>query len=336
MQPVRLTADNFTPPSRTPWGGTRIAERYKSACAQAGLRIGESWEVSVEPSFPSVIEGGGRLAEAIAADPRAWLGDDASYQQLSILVKLLDADDDLSVQVHPAMDDPTLADDESGKPESWVILDAVKGAGLYLGFRDGVTEDEVRRCTLGAGRLDELMTFVPVTSGDVFVIDAGTPHAIGAGVTLVEPQLVMPGKRGLTHRFWDWNRRYDTDGNRDPEGALRPLHVERSLAVTRWNAPRGDAFVATCRPTRATIVPGRDRIVDWSHFEVEDWSGDTTLEIDAPQRLSALTCVKGSATIEHDGGEVEIEQGRSVVIPAALGSHRVQMREAQIIVTRPR
>ena len=69
---------------------------------------------------------------------------------------------------------------------------------------------------------------------------------------------------------------------------------------------------------------------------MEDWSGDTTLEIDAPQRLSALTCVKGSATIEHDGGEVEIEQGRSVVIPAALGSHRVQMREAQIIVTRPR
>src|SRR5690606_5724972 len=135
--------------------------------------------------------------------------------------------------------DPALGPGESGKPEAWVVLEADAGAGLYLGFREGVHRADVERCIAAGGALDALMNFVPVTAGDAFVIEAGTPHAIGRGLTLLEPQFVAPGCTGITYRYWDWNRRYDAAGALDPAGAPRALHLARSLDVTRWDGPRG-------------------------------------------------------------------------------------------------
>lgn len=337
--PVRLRADNFTPATRTPWGGTRILSRYKAdlGVVAEGV-VGESWEISVEPSFPSRAHDDVLLTEMIAADPVAWLGAAAAerYGQCPLLVKLLDADEHLSVQVHPADEDPHLATDESGKPESWVVLDAKPGSGLYLGFRDGVGRADVEVCLAKQGALDELMTFVPVAPGDAFVIEAGTPHAIGAGVTLLEPQHVTPGRRGLTYRFWDWNRRYDERGRLHADGQPRELHVERSLAVTTWDAPRGEAFVHTCRRAAAPIARGgleRDRVVDWRWFEVERWSGSGAFEL-ATDRLLALTCVGGRVAIDTAGGELRLRRGESGVIPAAAGRELyVHGEDALLFVT---
>ena len=324
LEPELLQPDNFTPPTRTPWGGTRLLERYKRdvPLATRPTVVGESWEVSVEPSFPSRLVSGGTLAEAIARDPVGWLGAataEAYGDQTPLLVKLLDARDDLSVQVHPADGDPALAPDESGKPEAWVVLDADPGAALYLGFRDRVTREDVAACLAEQGPLDALLQRVPVSPGDAFVIRAGTPHAIGAGLTLLEPQLVRPGRRGLTYRFWDWNRRYDPRGRRSDDGQPRPLHVARSLEVTAWDAPRGEAFVATCRAHPTVLAAGpvtRTRVIDAPWFVTERWAGDGAATLPAAGTMWALTCVAGVVRV----GDLELRRGWSCVVPASFGA----------------
>ncbi len=335
IRPLCLSPDNFTPATRTPWGGTRILSRFKAHLEpRADAIVGESWEISVEPTFPSRADDGRSLADHIAADPVAWLGaaDAARYGQCPLLVKLLDADESLSVQVHPADEDSALATDESGKPESWVVLDREPGSGLYLGFAAGVERDDVERCLREGGALDALMTFVPVRPGDAFVIEAGTPHAIGAGVTLLEPQHVTPGRRGVTYRFWDWNRRYDPRGRADPQGAPRELHVERSLAVTRWDRARGDEFVASCRAKAVPLSSGplsRTRVVDWRWFRVERWEGTGELELTV-DRLLGVTCTGGHVAIETELGPLALRRGESGVIPAA--ARRLAVRGAQTTV----
>ena len=343
MLPERLRPDNFTPPSRTPWGGTRILAQFKRGLgiAAAHPEVGESWEISVEPSFPSRLARSDEpLAAAIARAPTAWLGQAVSEHhsgQTPLLVKLLDAADDLSVQVHPRDGDPALAADESGKPESWIVLEASPGAGLYLGLRDGVDRAAVERCLAEQGPLAELLTFVPVKAGDAFVIRAGLPHAIGRGVTLVEPQFVAPGRRGVTYRFWDWNRRYDVAGQLDPRGTPRALHVERSLAVTDWDAPRGQALIDSCRPRERVLEPGpvrRAETLAWEWFVVEQWLGTGTLHVGAAGTMLGLTCVGGSATIRTSEGSIELGCGQSCVVPAVAGDLEVAARELHLVATR--
>jgi len=265
-RPLLLRADNFTPPQRTPWGGTRVARVLKanaplSAEKAAYACVGESWEVSVEPDFPSVVESVGNdpsrtLAAIIAEDPYAFVGREALRGQrgTALLVKLLDTADELSVQIHPADDYVGLRPFECGKPESWYVVSSEPGAGIYLGLAEGVTRESLTAALARGADLTPMLGFVPVQPGDFFLIEAGTPHAIGRGLVLVEPQHVAPGKRGLTYRYWDWNRRYDANGTlvsaagaQRGEGAPRALHVDDALAVTRWDAPRGMAFAESVR-----------------------------------------------------------------------------------------
>ena len=331
-----MRPDNVTPPTRTPWGGRIIRERLKRGLSLPGAGdavVGESWEVSVEPSFPSrFADDDGLLAQAIAADPVAWLGAAGAERydgQTPLLVKLLDAADNLSVQVHPRADDPALAADESGKPEGWYVLAAAPGAGLYLGFEDGVERADVAACLRARGPLDEFMNFVPVAAGDGFVLPAGTAHAIGAGVTLVEPQLVHPGRRGLTYRLWDWNRRYDQHGRPSPTGQARELHVTRSLAVNDWAGPRGRELLARCRQTPRLVERGplsRTRVLSWSHFTTERWAGRGALDLDTGDELVALVCVAGAAEIASAAGTLTLSRGQSAVIPAHTGRFSVHTR----------
>lgn len=340
--PLRLRPDNFTPATRTPWGGRRIRSFYKAELAlpEGDPIVGESWEISVEPSFPSRIEGSDEtLSHHLAAAPGAWLGDAVAALyggQTPLLVKLLDAASHLSVQVHPSDDDPALAPDESGKPEAWIVLDADAGAGLYLGFREGVGKDHVARCLAEGGAMDALMNFVPVAPGDAFLIAAGTAHAIGAGCTLLEPQFVTPGRRGLTYRFWDWNRRYDAAGRLDPSGAPRELHVERSLAVTDFTR-QGQALVAACRATPKVLARGpitRRLLIEWPYFLCEEWRGTGTLEVPPLGTLVGLTCTEGSLRVEGATGTLALHRGQSGVVPAAAGALRVAAEGATVFATR--
>jgi mannose-6-phosphate isomerase len=345
VEPRRLRPDNFTPATRTPWGGRALPDRYKRHLDLGipdGQPIGESWEISVEPSFPSLLDSGERLADVIAEDPVRWLGAAVAETyggQLPLLVKLVDAADKLSVQVHPPLRHPALGPDESGKLEAWLVLDAAAGAGVYLGFQEGVTRRRVEDCLASAGRLDELMSFVPVAPGDVYVIRPGTPHCLMGGITVAEPQLVVPDKKAITYRFWDWNRLYDRDGRPSASGRSRELHVERSLDVTDWAGPQGAALVESLRPhpERLPAPFERLRLVAEGGLEMESWRGTGTAPL-APRSLVALTCLEGrvDAGSAGSGGGASVlalRQGESAVIPAAAEEISLHLDEAYVLLS---
>jgi len=337
-RPLLLQPDNFTPPSRTPWGGRRITGRLK---ANAGLQdrgpVGEAWELSVEPDFPSRLVDGPTLDEVLRADP-ALLGVEAELGSTALLVKLVDAADDLSVQIHPRDDDPNLAADESGKPEAWYIIEADAGAGLYLGFRDGVSRQEVETAIDEEGAVDALMSFVPVSPGDVFLIEPGTPHAIGKGVLLLEPQRVAPGRRGLTYRYWDWNRKYDSAGRLDPEGKPRALHRERALDVTRWDRPRGAALLSEVRhrsgpartrdTARLEILASKTGPARSEQFSLRRLTGTGHLVLIAENRLRSLTVLAGRARLDDGATQTILSSGQTAALPACLGDLQIDLEAA--------
>jgi len=349
MFPLLLRADNWTPPERTPWGGRAILERWKvgrtiDRAKAAWPAIGESWEVSFDPAFPSRDHAGTTLADHIAANPHAWLGADQRTADLarSFLIKLLDAREVLSVQVHPADGDPDLAAHESGKPEAWVVLARAPGAGLWLGLADGVTRNDFAHAASAnhasppnlVDPIAPLLNFVPVEVGDAFVIDAGTVHAIGPGVTLLEPQLVRPGRTGVTYRFWDWGRRFDARGRPDPEGDLRPLHLARSLAVTAWDAPRGAAFVASCRRTPVVVCESAARVSRYFEFKgmrLERLEGEGRFTLPACGRFRVIIALAGR--LQGDG--FALETGETLAVPAMSPDLQLELTHLDAWVASP-
>ncbi len=318
--PVPLTADNFTPLARTPWGGEKIARGFKELAVPhaIGRAIGESWEFSYGPDFPSRLRDEDlSLKDLIDAYPSETLS--PAQKSCDILVKLLDTAEPLSLQVHPRDDDGDLKAGECGKPESWLVLDAMPGAGIYLGFSRAVSRDELRKALLDGARARELLQFEPVLPGDYFEIEPGVPHAIGAGVTLLEPQRVVPGKIGKTYRMWDWGRRYADDGKADPAGAPRPLHLEESLRLVDPLRQVGPAFAASLRrKPRITAAAGGAEVLSFPpnpHYQ--------TILVRAPADARFSLSVQGGygALVVLEGGVVmsgvSLRKGEPALLPHA-------------------
>lgn len=275
------------------WGGEKLTERYGKVTDISP--VAESWELSFHPDGPTLVESGERLESCV---DRAALGEACeSFEFFPMLIKLIDAKQNLSVQVHPD-DEYALANEHSfGKTEAWYIVEADEGAGIYLGFKRDVTRDEVERAICD-NSLTELLNFYPVKAGECYFIPAGTIHAIGAGCLICEIQQ----NSNLTYRVYDY-------GRLDKEGKPRELHVERALRVAdlkkyERSAPSvddsGEEVLASCRyfhATRLTIGGEASVYTDKSSFK-------------------CLVCVRGEGSI---GGR-RIVQGDSFFIPADYGS----------------
>ncbi|MFO0682406.1 MAG: type I phosphomannose isomerase catalytic subunit [Sandaracinus sp.] len=341
-RPLLTRPDNFTPLARTPWAGHYLADVLKRGVATAGEPVGESWEVSFGPELPSQIEGEPRtLAEVASEGGARFLGREATRGSSALLVKLLDTAEPLSVQIHPSDADPLLAHDESGKPEAWYVVRAERGAAIHLGLSDEATLDRLRASIENGEDASRWLTRVPVEAGDFFVVPAGTPHAVGAGITLVEPQRVLPGRRGVTYRYWDWNRRYGEDGRPSPDGQPRALHLPRALAVTRWDAPRGAAFLSRVRarvhvdldtPTELARVCGPGARLHSAELDVGVLAGSGPLDLPRVEAVQAWTVLEGVVRLVGDGFRLEIPRGRSAVVPAAVGKIRCEADHAHAVV----
>ncbi len=191
------------------WGGRKLNALYGRE--NGGDKISESWELSVHPDGVSE-----PLLDYLTQNPTAVDGRGGS---LPILIKYIDAAQNLSVQVHPNDEYAQRVEGDNGKTEVWYILSADEGAGIYCGFQRDTTKAEFLS-KVQDGTVEELLNFIPVKAGDCFLIEAGTVHAIGAGCVICEIQQ----SSNVTYRVYDYNRR-------GADGKLRPLHVEKAVEV---------------------------------------------------------------------------------------------------------
>jgi mannose-6-phosphate isomerase len=207
------------------WGGYKMKDLFSRD--NGGKKISESWEVSVHPDGQSTIAESGRgvegsestLAEYIAKKPDCV---DEAGGAFPVLIKYIDAAQNLSVQVHPNDDYARRVEGDNGKTEMWYILQADEGAGIYCGFRRDTTKQEFLE-KVKDGTVEELLNFIPVKAGDCYLIKAGTVHAIGAGCVICEVQQ----SSNVTYRVYDYNRR-------GADGKLRALHVDKAVDVIRF------------------------------------------------------------------------------------------------------
>jgi mannose-6-phosphate isomerase len=344
--PLVPLPDNFTAPTRMPWGGTKIIGKYKQELQIRPEKhysiVGESWEISADPIAPSQflfeISGGETilidLIQLLDLFPEQILGQRVAAKfegQNPILVKIIDSADHLSVQVHPDDSYARLRPHESGKPESWYILEAENGAGLYLGLTEGVSKDALRRAIEQEEDVSQYLNFVEVHPGDFFVIDAGTIHAIGARVTLIEPQKIVPKKSGKTYRLWDWNRKYDEHGNLDPNGKPRELHVEDSFNVIAFDGPRGSEFIKHIQP-RPQLFRQNGESVEMILTETENFGvsqivleGGSELSGNCAQSFHGIVVYEGRMEIYKPGKKItEILRGQSVILPSILQEYTLK------------
>lgn len=288
------------------WGGQRLRPAMPP--------IGEAWIVHEENRITDGPQAGRTLAELTAEYGEALLGRvplSRTGDRFPLLIKILDAADWLSVQVHPndAQAVELAGPGHFGKTEAWHILEAAPGAQLIAGLKPGTTREALAEA-IRAGTVTELARYLTVDAGDTVFIGAGTLHALGPGLLLYEVQQTSD----ITYRVFDWNR---------PQSAGRALHIEQSLAVTN---PAISGEVQVPPPADQTI----GALVACPYFTLEQVVGDgTPIDLDtAGQSFHALTVVKGTATIAGAGWQHMLGRFESVVVPAAVGGYRVQPQGA--------
>lgn len=294
------------------WGGNRLNMEFAKDIPIYPLA--ETWECSTHPDGESVIACGdfaGRTLRAVLREHPEYLGEHCRNEagELPILIKFIDAKQDLSVQVHP--DDAYAAAHESGqrgKDEMWYVLDAERDARLIYGLVRNCSADELRE-HLRKGTVESFLQRVPVRTDDVFYLPAGTIHAIGAGCLIAEIQ----ENSNLTYRLYDYNRK-------DKTGKMRPLHLDMALDcanLRRSALPRQPLRVLNYRPSCATELLCR-----CSHFQVKRLLLNTernrarlTLYADALS-FCVLLCIRGCGSISCADEAIDFFKGDCVFVPA--------------------
>ena len=289
------------------WGGTRLRDEFGFPCP--GDRAAEAWVLSSHPDGASTVANGplsGRsLQEALEQWGPAAVGERAAaFPYFPLLIKLIDARDRLSVQVHPDNAYALDHEGEYGKTEMWYVVDCEPGARVICGFNRGLTKAEFRQ-RIERNTLEEVCNAVPVQKGDVFFIEAGTLHAIGAGILIAEVQQ----NSNTTYRVSDY-------GRLGSDGKPRPLHVDRAVEVTKTVPP--------CKPYgqvgRITpLAGGAVRPLAFCEFFTADLlQVETQMRVGCMDSFVSLLCLEGAGTLEAAGMSLPLHKGTSVFLPAGM------------------
>jgi len=315
------------------WGGRNLAGILRRELPPDGP-VAESWEVSDVEGSSTLVETGPyaglALREVVRREGEALLGSRAEgmpgqERRFPLLVKYLDAQEVLSIQVHP--DDEyagRYGNGSPGKTEMWYIVAAGEGSEVIAGLRPGIGREQVREA-VREGRLPELVRRQPVSAGEVVLMPAGRLHSLGRGIVALEIQQTS----NLTYRLYDW-------GRVGPDGRPRPLHAEQSLAVIDFADADEPKLVAV---VRREIWGKRLLLAVTPYFLTEAW--DTQGSFDRSQALRAQTTgfspevlmvVSGSARVAWEGGALDLPHGRTAVVPARLGRYLVELREPSLLI----
>ncbi len=310
------------------WGGRRLGTVLgKPIGSEADYA--ESWELSDYQDQVSLVRGGAldgtSLRDLIRARPAELLGPAlANLDQFPLLVKFIDANQDLSVQVHP--DDARgrrLAND-NGKTETWIVLAAEPESVIYAGLRAGVGPDEFRRA-IASGEVEPLLHRFEARPGDAILIEAGTVHAIGAGVMLAEIQQMSDA----TFRVFDWNRL-------GPDGQPRALHIDQAMESTNFALGPVHPMDPVVLESRACGT--RERLAASRYFACERmrlhptdaWDG---FDVGQTDRFTILIGMQGKATIVDHDESYELDAGETILLPASVGACQVFSEQGAVVLT---
>jgi mannose-6-phosphate isomerase len=293
-----------------PWGGRRLTNLL-STPLPGDDPIGEAWLLSDRNDHVSIVSQGAlkgsTLRELMQSRSEEILGRlSADYQRFPLLLKFLDVQRKLSVQVHPADSDTKyIPDGETGKTEAWVVLETGKESRIYAGLKPGTTKDILRKALTNGTLTFHLSSFVPKL-GDGVLIPADTVHSL-SDVVVFEVQ----ENSDVTFRLYDWE-------NIDPKtGAFRPLQVEEALACL--DITQGE--IQAVQPVVSELNPVlRERLVQCDHFGLWQYRADLPFSVGAAETPRVLVCIDGEGHLEPAGGNYAITKGDVLLLPAILGT----------------
>lgn len=289
------------------WGGRRLAEEYGKE--SDGEVLAESWELSCHPDGPSVIvngvHAGKTLQQYIEEAGKDVLGNHCRrFKDFPVLIKFIDAKDNLSIQVHPDNRYALKNEGQYGKTEMWYVVDAGKEAFLYYGFQREISKEEFAR-RIEEDTLLEVLNAVPVHKGDVLFIESGTIHAIGKDILIAEIQQ----NSNVTYRVYDY-------GRIGKDGKKRDLHIEKALAVTN----------------RVPIIRDNSsypHVADCDYFTVDKLNLDGRFMKRMEGNVSdasfaGILILDGEGTITSGGESLPYRKGDSFFLPAGSGGYQVE------------
>ncbi len=299
MKPLKLGAIT----KKIIWGGERLAREYGKGTP--GEKLAESWELTCREDGVNRIVGGefdGTLLSDYLASHKDAVCAGWDGERFPLLIKLIDAEADLSIQVHPDDEYALARTTDLGKTEMWYIVDAAPDAHIIYGFKEQYSTDEIR-AAIEAGTLETLMHYVSVKKGETYFIPSGMVHAICHGILIAEIQQ----NSNITYRVYDYNRR-------GADGKLRQLHVDDALAVF---AKIPDPLAKGAETDAASGL-----LAGCPFFRVYHHAGAFSRTV-GKESFCHLLCLDGKATVAYADGSMTIEKGESVFVPAGTGKIEV-------------
>ena len=290
------------------WGGTRLSREFEIVSFTD--RQAEAWVLSCHGDGECTIENtdfkGRTLSDVLSNEGKDYLGTNCEkYENFPILIKLIDAKDNLSVQVHPDDEYALRVEGEYGKTEAWYIMDCDDDAEIIYGFKSDITKEEFRK-SIEENTLTDYVNRVKVKKGDIFFIEAGTLHAICKGILLAEVQQ----NSNTTYRVYDYGRLQN--------GKPRELHVEKALDVTSTKA-----LDASGKPMGETIQKdgySETLLTKCGIFSMKRLDIVEKAEVIADEKsFVSLVALDGNGVVMHEDTCVTLYKGESLFIPAGFG-----------------
>lgn len=280
------------------WGGTRLKTEFGFETDKE--IAAEGWILSCHKDGTNTVENGAYAGKPLDEVLRLW----GYEEKFPILIKLIDAKDRLSVQVHPDNNYALENEGEYGKTEMWYVVDCEEGAQLIYGFNKKISRSEFEE-RINNNTLDEVMNYVPVKQGDVFFIKAGTLHAIGKGILIAEIQQ----NSNTTYRVSDY-------GRLGADGKPRELHVKKAVDVTVTDVPT--IPYGNVGEVKAFDYGTERQLAECEYFKTLKLDLDGEKEINAEDGCVSLLVLSGEITVKYDGDEVKAKKGGSILIPQGL------------------
>ena len=290
------------------WGGNALVNRFNKK--KSGLsNAGESWEISAVAGEISVVSNGFLAGNNLEELIEVYMGDitgDSVYEKFGnefpLLIKLIEAREDLSIQVHPGNAMAKERHNAYGKTEMWYILESEKEAKIFTGFRDGVTK-EIYQEALATGKVAELLNVETPVEGDVFFTPAGRVHAIGAGTVLAEIQQTSD----ITYRIFDWNRKSKKEGSRE-------LHTDLALDAIDFSATG---------PNKMNIeflLNDTVNLISCEFFNTNMiwFTNPVRKDYILTDSFIVYICIDGEFILRWDGNSEVVKKGETILLPAMI------------------